>query len=168
IQIFSHGASGQFTLGSRTLSSDNIAAAGDLLAGWRAELKPGADIQVYGCNVGAGAPGQALVTALARWTGADVGASSDNTGGAAPGGNWTLEVRSGNVDKAIALSGSAIAGYDGLLADAAPTVSFATGSTQVLLGDNFTFTVNFTNPSTQIGFAPYIDLFLPATGKDGD
>ena len=61
IQIFSHGGSGQFTLGSRTLSSDNIDAAASLLAGWRAELQPGADIQLYGCNVGSGAAGQALV-----------------------------------------------------------------------------------------------------------
>ncbi|MBB3180299.1 VCBS domain-containing protein [Variovorax sp. Sphag1AA] len=168
IQIFSHGASGQFTLGSRTLSSDNIAASADVLSGWRAELRPGADIQLYGCNVGAGAPGQALVSELAHWTGADVGASNDNTGGAAAGGNWTLEVRAGDIDKPIALSASALATYDGLLADAAPTVTFTSADPVVLLGDNFSFTVNFTNTSTQIGYAPYIDLFFPATGRDGD
>lgn len=36
-----------------------------------------------------------------------------------------------------------------------------------ILGSTFTFTASFTNPSTQVGFAPYIDLFIPATGKDG-
>lgn len=168
IQIFSHGASGQFTLGSRTLSSDNLGQAGDLLGSWRSELNPGADIQLYGCRVGAGSAGQALVSELAHWTGADVGASADDTGNAAAGGNWTLEVRSGDVDKAIALSPVALAGFEGLLADAAPTVSVSSGGSDVLLGGQYGFTLNFSNASVQQGFAPYIDLFLPATGKDGN
>ncbi|MGJ7511974.1 VCBS domain-containing protein [Variovorax sp. GT1P44] len=168
IQIFSHGAAGQFTLGNRTLTSDNIDQASSVLGNWRGELAPGADIQLYGCNVGAGAAGQALIGALAQWTGADVGASNDNTGSAAAGGNWTLEVRSGDVDKPIALSADAIAGFHGLLADASPTVSLPSGGADVLLGGQFSFTLNFDNGSVQDGFAPYVDLFLPATGSDGD
>ncbi|MBS0454919.1 MAG: DUF4347 domain-containing protein [Proteobacteria bacterium] len=80
IQILSHGAAGQFTLGNRTISSDNIDQLAGQLKGWSAELTPGADIQLYGCNVGAGPAGQTLVNELARLTGADVGASSDATG----------------------------------------------------------------------------------------
>ncbi|MDM0019378.1 DUF4347 domain-containing protein [Variovorax saccharolyticus] len=167
IQIFSHGASGQFTLGSRTLSSDNIAQAGELLSGWRAELGAGADIQLYGCRVGEGLAGRTLVGELARWTGADVGASADDTGNAAAGGNWTLEVRSGDVDKAIALDAAALAGFQGLLA-AGPSVSLSAGGTDALLGGQFSFTVNMSNTSVDIGYAPYIDLFMPATGKDGN
>ncbi|WP_315810157.1 VCBS domain-containing protein [Pseudomonas sp. C9-3] len=168
IQIFSHGATGQFTLGNQTFTSQSVDQLGDRLSAWRGELNAGADIQLYGCDVGAGSAGQALVNELARWTGADVGASSNATGSTSAGGDWNLEVRSGDVDKAIALSATTLVDFRGLLADASPTVAMGSGGAAVRLGDTFTFDVIFSNPSTQVGYAPYIDLFMPATGRDGN
>ncbi|MBD9504124.1 DUF4347 domain-containing protein [Pseudomonas sp. PDM17] len=168
IQIFSHGATGQFTLGNQTFTSQSVDQLGDRLSAWRGELNTGADIQLYGCDVGAGSAGQALVNELARWTGADVGASSNATGSTSAGGDWNLEVRTGDVDKSIALSADTLVSFQGLLADASPTVAMGSGGAAVRLGDTFTFDVNFSNPSTQVGFAPYIDLFMPATGRDGN
>lgn len=167
IQILSHGASGQFTLGDRTITSNNVDDLASQLQAWHAELTPGADIQLYGCSVGAGPAGQTLVNELARLTGADVGASSDATGNAAAGGNWTLETRSGDVDKSLVLNAATLQSFQGLLADASPTVALSSGGGDVLLGSDFTFTATFTNPSTQVGFAPYIDLYIPTTGRDG-
>jgi len=167
IQIFSHGASGQFTLGNQTFTAANLDQFGSTLNSWRGELDAGADIQLYGCAVGAGSAGQALVDRLAQWTGADVGASSNATGASTAGGDWNLEVRHGDLDKSIALSASTLDHFQGLLADADPTTSIGSGAA-VRLGDDVTFTVSFSNPSAQVGFAPYIDLFLPATGRDGD
>ncbi|WP_175653173.1 VCBS domain-containing protein [Pseudomonas sp. Marseille-P9899] len=168
VQVLSHGAAGQFTLGNRTVSADNIDQLGQTLQQWSDHLSAGADIQLYGCSVGAGEAGKTLVSELARWTGADVAASSNDTGSAAAGGDWTLETQVGVIDKSIALSATALASFDGLLADAAPTVSLPSGGSDVLLGDTFTFTVNFTNSSGQEGYAPFINLFMPSTGKDGD
>ncbi|MBO3273853.1 VCBS domain-containing protein [Pseudomonas schmalbachii] len=168
IQIFSHGASGQFTLGNRTLTAANLDQVANVLDGWRASLNPGADIQLYGCNIGAGTAGRALVEELAQFTGADVGASSNDTGASAAGGDWNLEVRSGLIDRDIALGAEALAAFDGLLADAGPTTTLPTAEAEVLLGDQFSFTVDFANVSTQPGFAPFVTLFMPATGKDGD
>ncbi|SFC57905.1 VCBS repeat-containing protein [Pseudomonas citronellolis] len=168
IQIFSHGASGQFTLGNQTFTAANLDQFGSTLNGWRGELDAGADIQLYGCAVGAGSAGQALVDRLAQWTGADVGASSNATGASAAGGDWNLEVRHGDLDKSIALSASTLDHFQGLLADAAPTVSISMPDSDVLIGGQFTFTVDLNNASSQVGYAPYVDLFLPATGKDGD
>ncbi|MGJ7517370.1 VCBS domain-containing protein [Pseudomonas baetica] len=168
IQVLSHGASGQFTLGNRTITADNVDQLSKTLEQWRNNLTQGADIQLYGCDIGAGAAGKTLVTELARWTGADVAASSNDTGSTAAGGDWTLETRVGDIDKVIALSSTAMASFDGLLADAAPTVTLPATGSDVLLGDRFTFTVNFNNTSTQAGFAPFINLALAATGKDGD
>ena len=167
IQILSHGGAGQFTLGSRNFSADNIDQLGAQLQGWQPHLTADADIQLYGCSVGAGVAGQTLVDELARWTGADVGASSDATGAAADGGNWTLETRAGDVDKPLVLGAETLATFDGLLADAMPQVSLSAGGDNVLLGDTFTFTASFTNGSEQVGYAPYIDVFVPTTGKDG-
>lgn len=167
IQILSHGSAGQFSIGATKLTSDNIGQFGQALQQWSDNLREGADIQLYGCNVGAGEAGKTLVAELARWTGADVAASDNDTGAASAGGDWQLEVNTGDIDQHIALSDAALNDYDDLLANANPTTSLPTSSYQVLLGDNFTFTINFQNSSSQAGFAPYIDLFLPATGKDG-
>ncbi|MCG8906997.1 VCBS domain-containing protein [Pseudomonas sp. DP-17] len=168
IQIFSHGATGQFTLGNQTFTSQSVDQLGDRLGAWRSELNAGADIQLYGCDVGSGSAGQALVNELARWTGADVGASSNATGATAAGGDWNLEVRAGDLDKSIALSADTLVSFQGLLADASPTVAMGSGGSTVRLGDQFTFDVIFSNPSSQVGYAPYIDLFMPATGRDGN
>lgn len=168
IQIFSHGATGQFTLGNQTFTRQSVDQLGDRLSAWRGELNAGADIQLYGCDVGSGSAGQALVNELARWTGADVGASSNATGATRAGGDWNLEVRAGDVDKTIALSASTLTDFQGLLANASPTVAMGSGGAAVRLGDTFTFDVIFSNPSTQVGYAPYIDLFMPATGRDGN
>lgn len=169
IQIFSHGSAGQFTLGNSTIDAASLQRSSDVLAGWRAGLNAGADIQLYGCDIGAGNAGQTLVREMSRLTGADVGASSDATGNALAGGNWTLEVASGTLDKSLALNPDSVSAYASLLDNAAPTVTMGSAGSDVLLGDQVSFVVNFSNASTtQVGFAPYIDLFLPATGKDGD
>ena len=46
-----------------------------------------------------------------------------------------------------------------------PTVSLDVDS-QVLIGEDFRFTVTFDNSSTDIGYGPYIDLYLPQSGAD--
>jgi uncharacterized repeat protein (TIGR01451 family) len=163
IQILSHGAVGQFTLGSQTVSADNVAALSDTLRTWAPQLAAGADILIYGCQVGAGDAGRALVDHLAELTGADVAASDDDTGNATAGGDWLLETASGAIE-----TGFTADAYAGLLADAAPTVTLSGTATEALLGGTFSFTASFTNhASTQAGYAPFIDLILPATGKDG-
>mgnify|MGYP001213433758 FL=1 len=165
IQIFSHGSAGQFSLGNATFTSDSIRDMGASLEAWCGNLSDDADIQLYGCNVGSGVEGRALVAELARWTGADVGASDDNTGSTSHGGDWILEVTSGEVDKALALDSSVLASFDGLLA---ANTSLSGAGADVDLGSNFTFTVNFRNDADPVAFGPFVDLFLPATGRDGD
>ncbi|UJJ32716.1 VCBS domain-containing protein [Halopseudomonas maritima] len=168
IQILSHGSAGQFTLGSTTLSSANIADFADTLSSWAGQLSEQADILLYGCRIGASDSGRTLVAELAHWTGADVAASDDDTGALAAGGDWELETRAGDIDQPSALDALALAGYEGLLADAEPTSSLDSSGANVLLGDQFSFTVNVSNPASQEGYAPFVDLFLPVTGKDGD
>ena len=90
-------------------------------------------------------------------------ASTNDTGSAAAGGDWTLEVATGAIETSLAADP-----YDSLLANAIPTVTLSAATTEALLGGQFTFTATFTNTeAAQPGFAPFIDLILPATGKDG-
>ena len=167
IQILSHGAPGSFQLGSRTVSVDADASLRAAVSAWKGALTADADILLYGCRVGDGVEGQRLVQNLADWTGADVAASDDDTGAAARGGDWQLETHAGAIEHGLAIDARALAGYATLLADATPTVDLAGGG-DVLIGDAFSFTATFTNPSSQEGYAPYVDLFMPATGRDGD
>ena len=59
-----------------------------------------------------GDAGEAFVGALAEATGADVAASTDDTGSSARGGDWTLEFTSGGVLPSNTLART---GWDGLL-----------------------------------------------------
>jgi VCBS repeat-containing protein len=168
IQVISHGSAGQFTLGNRTVTAANVDQFSAAFSQWRGHLSRDADIQLYGCDIGAGVAGKTLITDLARLTGADVGASSNATGSTDADADWNLEVKVGDVDKHIAMSTVALADFHGTLADASPAVTISGAGQDVLLGNQFTFTVSFTNTSGQEGYAPFITLLMPASGKDGD
>jgi hypothetical protein len=91
ISILSHGVSGSFVLGNRWLSSSNL---GEFAEAWKhlgEVMAPGGNIDVFGCNVAAGASGQDLIDNIGRLSDAAVFASVDNTG---RGGNWVLEAAS--------------------------------------------------------------------------
>lgn len=98
IHIISHGAQGELYLGSSVLSNDTIAAVSAELTTLGGALTETGDILLYGCNIADGAAGLEFVERFAQATSADVAASSDDTGTAVLGGDWDLEVQSGDVD----------------------------------------------------------------------
>ncbi|OBV38943.1 Ig-like domain-containing protein, partial [Janthinobacterium psychrotolerans] len=115
IQILSEGNNGRMLLGSTTLADSNIETYQAALAGWGGALRAGGDILLFGCNVANTPTGDHFVNRLAALTGADVAASTDATGAAALGGNWTLEKHTGAIEADKALGERAMADYDGLL-----------------------------------------------------
>ena len=78
----------------------------------REHLSPGATILLYGCDVAAGAPGEAFISALAGQSGCAVEASVDLTGASTLGGNWQLEATSGD----SGVSPLALPDFSGVLA----------------------------------------------------
>jgi len=112
IHILSHGSEGVLNLGASQLTqrslSDSTTQAE--LAQLGQALTADGDLLLYGCDVGAG-DGAALLSGLAQATGADVAASTDLTGAARLGGNWTLEAHSGVIDTREL----ALVQYDGVL-----------------------------------------------------
>ncbi|MEI7610332.1 MAG: DUF4347 domain-containing protein, partial [Rhodospirillaceae bacterium] len=100
ILIISHGAEATLYLGTDTMTevslSDNTVQVE--LAEIGHSLKSGGDLLLYGCDVARGLDGRQLVTGIATSTGAAVAASTDATGAAARGGNWTLEYTSSNIE----------------------------------------------------------------------
>jgi len=121
VHILSHGTDGAVQLGAGRLDFDSLLAHATRIRGWGDALASNADLLIYGCDVAQGSAGASLMQALARLTGADVAASSDRTAGAAQGGNWTLEYRTGSIETQQALDDRVAAGWSGTLA-IAPTV----------------------------------------------
>ncbi|MEL7274455.1 MAG: DUF4347 domain-containing protein, partial [Pseudomonadota bacterium] len=98
IHIVSHGRSGTLDLGSTKLTEASMAGKhADEMAIIAAALSESADILIYGCDFGAHARGVSAVEALAAATGADIAASEDLTGHTTQGGDWDLEVETGEV-----------------------------------------------------------------------
>ena len=129
LHILSHGASGEVALGSLTLNSGDLAAQQPALQAIHASLRAGGDILLYGCDVGQGAAGQLFIDQLAKATGADVAASTNLTGDAARGGDWKLEISSGQIDAKPVVDAALAAAYHQTLALSVPyTVSFDHGS----------------------------------------
>ncbi len=120
IHLVSHGSSGRVQLGTTQLDAETLDA---YLPQWqilRAALSEGADILLYGCHVGTSDTGITFLQKLAELTGADIAASDDLTGSAELNGNWTLEVRTGNIEAPLPFQSEAIATYNALLPEPTP------------------------------------------------
>jgi hypothetical protein len=115
IHILSHGAAGTLYLGSDVLTDAALATptAQAELADIGHALNAGGDLLLYGCDVAAGSDGAQFVADLASATGADVAASTNDTGAAVLGGDWNLEKATGRIDAAAL----ALTDYGSTLAD---------------------------------------------------
>ncbi len=167
IHILSHGSEGLIRLGSTALTLDALRteATRTELSLIGSALHGDGDLLFYGCDIGAGPAGQALVTQLASLTGADVAASTDATGAARLGGNWTLEAQTGHIDVTGALDAAGISAYAQLLT----TVTFVENSLEDSQGTLTPFdrtiggaTFTFSAGSTAFAGA-YFDIGLDAT-----
>lgn len=87
-------------LGTHVLTSASLQTSGDQqkLATLGSALTQHGDLMLYGCDVGGGGKGDALLASLSKVTGADVAASVDATGSRLMGGNWVLEKHTGDIE----------------------------------------------------------------------
>ncbi|PKU25885.1 Ig-like domain-containing protein [Telmatospirillum siberiense] len=124
IHVLSHGSEGVIELGTNILTDAGLSNATIQaeLAEIGHALNAGGDLLIYGCDLAAGTDGQKLITDLAADTGANVAASTDNTGASDLGGNWTLESKTGVIDVATVLTADS-SHYNELLG----TVTFTGG-----------------------------------------
>ena len=151
VHVVSHGSAGSLKLGNATLNRAALARYSAELAAVGAALGEAGDLLLYGCDVAAGAEGQAFIAALALATGADVAASIDATDGAQTGGNWLLEAATGAIEAAIPIDVAARDAYT-------LTLDIITGTS-----GNDTLTGNAGN-DTLVGY----DGFDTLIGGDGN
>ncbi|MFM2054201.1 MAG: hypothetical protein RL456_2238, partial [Pseudomonadota bacterium] len=111
VHIISHGSAGRLELGDAVIDEAALAGRAAVLGTIRDALSAQADLLLYGCDVAAGDAGASFLGALAAATGADVAASTDMTGPALSGGDWTLEAATGAIEAATL----APEGWDGVL-----------------------------------------------------
>ncbi len=170
VHVLSHGDNAEIVLGTDTVT-DAALATPAVQAEWAAfggALKPGGDLLVYACDVAAGPAGQQFLSDLSADTGRVVAASTDDTGAAALGGNWTLEAATGPV----AVTALSLPGYDGLLGSLTASGFTTNGSiTTIQTIDPFASvtvsdTVTGDTPSATISFTA-ADGTLSGTGLSG-
>ncbi len=143
IHLIAHEQLQGVRLGNLSLNTDNIDQFSAHLSAWGESLSGSADILLYGCNLAASEDGQQFIEKLAHITGADVAASTDNTGSAELGANWTLEHRVGNIETKTPISESVAANWQHILA----TVTVTTTD------DKLNSSYDYTNVSTLIASA---------------
>ncbi len=99
IHIVSEANYAQIMLGNDVITDENISDYQELFSSWNDNLTEDADILFYGCDIAKEIQGQNVVTQISEWTGADVAASTDITGGES--GDWDLEYSTGNIESEI-------------------------------------------------------------------
>ena len=99
IHILSHGDRGKLFVGNSVLDAASMQGEyfNQLTAVGNA-LSADGDILVYGCNFTGGEAGLEAAILLGSITGADIAASTDETGAAEFGGDWDLETEVGTVE----------------------------------------------------------------------
>ncbi|MEG4986103.1 DUF4347 domain-containing protein, partial [Microcoleus sp. BR0-C5] len=116
IQIVAHGASASVEIGRAELNIHNIETYSSQLQQWGKALKETGSILLLSCNTGAGESGLKFIQKLSEITGANVAASNNLTGSAALGGDWELEITTGQINTEIAFEKEVLEGYTSVLA----------------------------------------------------
>ena len=158
VHLISHGSAGNVELGSAALNFDTLIEQAAQIKAWGNALTDNADLLIYGCDVAATQDGQAMLTAVARLTGADVAASTGDTSSTAPGGNWTLEFQTGAVETANVGEFFASSGWEGLLATQSLTWNTFLGASAsdsvgavVVDGGGNAYVAGYSNTSAGVG-----------------
>jgi hypothetical protein len=116
LHLLTHGTDGALKLGPTWLHAGNLDGYAGEIAQWHDSLSRDADILFYGCNLAASERGQTLIEAIATLTGADVAASTNDTGAARLGGDWILEHQIGAIETSVVIGPAAQSSFGGLLA----------------------------------------------------
>jgi len=124
LAVVGHAEAGLLTIGSDEITFFNVSQFSPMFSAIAGDLSADAQIQFFGCSLAQDAFGQALVDRIAAFTGADVFASTNTTGG--QWHDWTLEYSSDtSVTMEVVLDTATMASSD---TEALPTSpGYATG-----------------------------------------
>ena len=167
VDFLTYGRPGQIEFGAGGIDSGTLHAKAGEVAGWRDHLADTAQIQFWGCDVGAGVVGNAFVSDLHALTGVAISASTNATGIEALGGDWTLERTAGAATPSVPFSMEVQGNFLTVLDAPVPTVTLSGLPGRILLGDSFTVTATFDNTALNgVGYGPFVDVFVPFNTLD--
>lgn len=134
VHILSHGTDGAVKLGDTWLRLGWLDSYAGTIAGWGSSLNADGDILFYGCDLASDSRGEALVESISALTGADVAASTDDTGHTLFGGDWDLEFHVGQIESQVAVTEELQSNWGHLLnvtVDSTSTGTAASGAASV-------------------------------------
>ncbi|MBE9164658.1 DUF4347 domain-containing protein, partial [Tychonema sp. LEGE 06208] len=116
LHVVSHGREAAIAIGSTELNIDNLETHSHQLQQWGKSLSKSASILLYGCNIAAGKSGLKFIQKISEFTGANIAASNNLTGSAALGGDWELEITTGQINAEVAFEKKVLENYKSVLA----------------------------------------------------
>ncbi|WP_417386422.1 Ig-like domain-containing protein [Gimesia sp.] len=116
VHFVSHGTDQSVKLGPTWLRLDNLERYVNEINGWSNSFTAETDLLFYGCNLAGSDSGQELLKQIQILTGADLAASTDDTGAAMLGGDWDLEYELGELETGALFSSKLQDEWLGLLA----------------------------------------------------
>lgn len=121
LHLISHGAPGQLFMGRSPITAQDLTV--ETLKQWQPSLSSDAEILIYGCNVAAGADGEAFLAKLNALLQANIAASTTPVGHAAHGANWELDTAT-HLQSDLPFTDEALAHFSGILMPDADNDSF--------------------------------------------
>ncbi|NND96300.1 MAG: DUF4347 domain-containing protein, partial [Pirellulaceae bacterium] len=183
VHIVSHAEDGAVKLGNTWLGESNLAGYSGQIASWQTALTTDADILLYGCDLASNDSGQTLIESISVLTGADVAASTDDTGHADYAADWDLEYSTGEIETKVAFSDTLQQNWEGKLANITVTtfddiidngdgllslreailqVNAGSGGDTIVLGAG-TYTLTITGASENAATSGDLDLLQDVT-----
>jgi len=164
LHIVSHADNGILQLGNSQITEEVLKAEMATLSAIDGALKDGADLMFYGCNLAEGEAGESLLQLFANEASIDVAASDDLTGNADQGGNWALEISTGNIEAVIPFSEAALKDFSSTLLAADGIKDFTTYTDFANYGASFAIDeFNITG----LGAASYFTVYQNSLWKLG-
>ena len=157
IHVVSHATAGELQLGSSRITAESVHKELSALSSLAHAVREGGDLLFYGCDLGAGTQGEALLDIVQKATGLDVAASSNLTGQSRLGGDWDLEVVRGNIETSVAFSDKALQDFSHVLAASNGTKTFASGWTDNGISLNST---DFVVTGKDVGGSPITNISI--------
>lgn len=115
LHIISHAEDGVLLLGNSRITSSTLKNNPSIFSSLKSAMQPGGDLLLYGCNLAKGPSGRNLINLLHNKADVNVEASDNLTGATELGGDWKLEVNSGKIETASAITSQAQQSFSGLL-----------------------------------------------------
>lgn len=166
IHLIGEGTEAEMHLGTAFLTNESISGHyAALLSQIGQSLSADADLLIYGCNFGRGQAGFTAIQILAELTGADIAASTDQTGHVSEYANWELEVSTGFIETSIVIREATQEAWEGVLATYTVTTTTDGGAgslRQAIINANANAG---TDTITFVGSGTYL-LTIAGTGED--